>query len=236
MRSLLSMILLAGLLLTSCNREPTPADIVAANEEAWTRLEGRIAKIRTTIDVMPDVRAGDVIDVGELPPPLFDAPPALPGNALTIPFEGLEDLTTVVEEPLRLARRDALHHLASYQARGVDLDGHALLPVDTLESWYAHVTQAQYLLVVRIDRYETPSWIMDTLIPGHVEGIAWLFDLQAGKPLGGYLIKVESTPPTGKRPSDRAMLAALHREAILAIRAGIETIDGARPPFGDLLQ
>ncbi len=234
LRSLTPVLALLLLLLPGCNREVTSADIIESNREAWTRLEGRLGKIRTTIDVMPDIRE-DRLEIGDREPPLFDAPPSPPGNALTIPWEGLADLTVIPEDHLGLARRDALHHLASFYARGEDLDGHTALPPDTVQSWLDHVLGAKYLLVIKVDRYDTPSWIEDTLIPGHVNGTIFLFDLQAGRPLGGYRLKVESVAPEGKMPNDEAMLTLLRRDALLAIRAGVETVPKARPPFSDLL-
>ena len=227
--------LVVSLLLgTGCAREPTTADVIAANQDGWLRVTGRIAKIKATLAVMPDVRE-DNIDIGERPPPRFDAAPAPAGNALTLPWEGLDDLTRVPVDPLGLARRDALHHLASFQERGIDLDGYAHLPVDTVSNWFAHVTSARYILIVKVDKYETPSWIMDTLIPGRVQGVVHLFDLQEGRPLGGYRINVVSVAPEGRKLSDLAMVSLLRRDAILAIRAGIEAVPGARAPFGDLL-
>jgi hypothetical protein len=222
------------LLLPGCSREVTAADIFESNQEAWTRVAGRIAKIQTTIDVMPDIRE-DRLEIGQREPPLFDAPPAPAGNALTIPWEGLGDLSVVAQDPLGVARRDALHHLASFYSHGSDLDGHTSLPPDTVQSWLDHVLAAEYLLVIKVDKYETPSWIEDTLIPGRVMGTVFLFDLQAGRPLGGFLLNTESVAPEGKRPDDRAMLALLRRDSLLAIRAGVETVPKARPPFSDLL-
>lgn len=220
---------------SGCSSEPTSDDLLAANADAWAALAGRVSKVAKMIDVMPDLRQ-DGLDIGERPPPRFDSPPSPPGNALTVPWEGLLDLSLVADDPLGLARRDALHHLGSLYSRGQDLDGHAVLPTDTLQSWFDHVTGAQYLLVIKIEKYETPSWIETTLIPGRVQGIVYLFDLQEGRPLGGYFLKIESVAPEKGKPSDQAMLAALRRDALLAIRAGIETVPGARPPFADLLR
>ncbi len=234
MRSLTQLLTVLLLLLPGCTREVTSADILEGNKEAWSRLVGRVAKIQTTIDVMPDIRE-DKLEIGDREPPRFDAPPSPPGNALTIPWEGLADLTVIPQDSLGLARRDALHHLASLYARGEDLDGHTALPIDTVQSWLDHVLAAKYLLVVKVDTYETPSWIEDTLIPGQVSGTVFLFDLEKGRPLGGYLVEVESVAPTGKSPSAKAMLSLLHRDALLAIRAGIQAIPKARPPFSDLL-
>lgn len=234
LRSLLPILAVLLLLAPACGREVTSADILAANTEEWALLEGRIAKISTTIDLMPDLRE-DGLGIGDREPPRFDAPPSPPGNALTIPWEGLPDLSKVADDPLGLARRDALHHLASLYARGQDLDGHALLPTDTVQSWFDHVLAAKYLLVIKIEKYETPSWIETTLIPGRVHGLVYLFDLQAGRPLGGYFVRSESVAPEKGKPSEQAMLAALRRDALLAIRAGIQTVPGSRPPFADLL-
>jgi len=229
------VVAVAVLALLGCNREPTAADVVEANQEAWDRVTARVEKVRKTIEVLPDVR-GEGISIGDRPPPLFDAPPAPPGNAITILWSDLQDLTKVGDDPMGLARRDALHQLAAYLGTGQDLDGHAQLPPDTLASWFKHVTQAQYLLVIKRGKYETPSWIGDTLIPGAFEGTAWLFDLQEGRPLGGYGLEVTSKAPEGERPSDEQMLAALHRDAILAIQAGVEAVEGARGPYSDLLR
>ena len=223
--------LLVVSMVGGCRHERTPADVVTEHRDALEQRLARIERIDTLLQTLPPLRGSDM-EVGERPVPRFQAAGALPANALLVPLSVLHDPARPGSDPLDVGSRTALSNVAAWLETGADLAGTTDVTTQRVDGWFREVLALRYVAVLRVTRFEKPSMIMESLVPGLVEGEVVLFDLPEARPLGGYSFTARSEP--GTTGSERALVAALKVQGRAAIEAGWSQLLGPPGPLAGL--